>query len=114
MPIYDCAISMLENKKLSDNFRTVKVRLIPKKGDVKKIGNWRPISLLSCFYKLISRAYATRLGTVMDKLTRIGQKGYSKTKQCQEVLISIVNGIAKCKREKIKGAIVSLDIKKSI
>jgi retron-type reverse transcriptase len=93
--------------------KTAKIRLIPKKGDLTKIGNWRPISLLSCFYKIISRTFANRLQPVMDKITSVGQKGYSKTKQCQEVLISIINGISKCKKNKIKGAILSLDIKKA-
>jgi hypothetical protein len=33
----------------------------------------------------------------MDKLTGIGQKGYSCTKQCQEVLINIVDSISTLK-----------------
>ena len=32
-----------------------KIRLIPKKGGRESIKNWRPISLLNCFYKIISR-----------------------------------------------------------
>jgi Reverse transcriptase (RNA-dependent DNA polymerase) len=112
-PLYRYAIDCLENGRLTDNFKTAKIRLIPKKGDVTKIGNWRPISLLSCFYKLISRVFTNRISTVIDKVTRCGQKGYSKTKQCQEVLISIINGIAKCKKQKIRGVLVSLDIKKA-
>ncbi len=34
---------------LTETFRTALIRLIPKKGDVSHIKNWRPISLLSCF-----------------------------------------------------------------
>jgi Reverse transcriptase (RNA-dependent DNA polymerase) len=59
------------------------------------------------------RAYANRLKTVIDKITNVGQKGYSKTKQCQEVLISIIEGIKKCKKLKISGAVLSIDIKKA-
>jgi hypothetical protein len=47
--------------RLTNNFRRAKIRLIPKKGDTSKINNWRPISLLSCLYKLLSRVFATRL-----------------------------------------------------
>jgi len=76
--------------------KTANIRLIPKKGDTSKIKNWRPISLLNCFYKIISRVITTRLRKYMDKMTPICQKGYSSTRYCQEVLISVMEGIEKC------------------
>jgi hypothetical protein len=69
------------------SFRSEKIRLIPKKGDLTVLKNWRPISLLNCFYKIISRVIALRLKRVMDKITAVAQKGFSSTKYCQEVLI---------------------------
>jgi hypothetical protein len=65
---------------LTTLFETAKIRLIPKKGNLKKLENWRPISLLNCFYKLISRVMTNRLKKVIDKVTMIGQYGYSKKK----------------------------------
>jgi hypothetical protein len=49
----------------------------------------------------------------MDKLTKIGQKGYSSSKQCQEVLINIIDSISTLKANGKKGALISLDIKKA-
>jgi hypothetical protein len=49
----------------------------------------------------------------MDKITAVGQKGYLEKKYCQEVLITLIEGIKKCEKEKIKGAIISLDMKKA-
>jgi hypothetical protein len=98
---------------LTENFRCTKIRLIPKKGDTTLMKNWRPISLLNCFYKLISKVIAMRLGTVMDKITRIGQKGFSKTKYCQEVLIGIIDSISRLRYRNRSGALLSLDIKKA-
>ena len=46
-------------------------------------------------------------------MTPICQKGYSNTRYCQEVLISIVEGIEKCNKLKKKAAVISLDIKKA-
>ena len=94
-------------------FRTANIKLIPKKGDLSKIKNWRPISLLNCFYKILSRVITRRLKKYMDKMTPICQKGYSSTRYCQEVLIQVMEGIEKCNNSKIKGAVVSLDIKKA-
>jgi len=49
----------------------------------------------------------------MDKMTPTCQKGYSSTRYCQEVLIQVIEGIEKCKVNGVKGAIISLDIKKA-
>jgi hypothetical protein len=113
VPLHKYALRCFETGTLTDNFRSAKIRLIPKKGDLTNLKNWRPISLLNCFYKIISRAIATRLQKYMDKLTGIGQKGYLESKQCQEVLINIVDGISKLKHENKRGALISLDIKKA-
>jgi len=94
-------------------FRTANIKLIPKKGDSSKISNWRPISLLNCFYKIISRVFTLRLKTVMDKMTPICQKGYSSNRYCQEVLINVIEGIEKCNSLGRKGGLISLDIKKA-
>jgi hypothetical protein len=50
--------------KLTQNFSSATIKLIPKKGDTTQLKNWRPISLLSCLYKVISRALNNRLKQV--------------------------------------------------
>jgi len=113
VPLFKYATTCFEKGTLTNNFRSANVRLIPKKGDCTKIKNWRPISLLNCFYKIISRALAERLKQVMDKITQVGQKGYSSSKQCQEVLINIIDSIHTCKSNGKTGALISLDIRKA-
>jgi hypothetical protein len=93
IPLHKYALSCFQSGNLTANFRTAKIRLIPKKRDKTNIGNWRPISLLNCFYKILSRAITNRLKTVIDKVTKIGQMGYSNKKICQEALMGIIGGI---------------------
>jgi hypothetical protein len=112
-PLLKYANYCYQNGTLTDNFRRARIRLIPKKGNTKLLKNWRPISLLNCFYKIISRAFTNRLKDYMDKLTPTAQKGYSTTRQCQEVLIAVLDIISNCKSIKKRGAILSLDIKKA-
>jgi len=112
-PLLKLCNSCYEKNEMPANFLSANIKLIPKKGDLSKIKNWRPISLLNCFYKIISRVITARLRKYMDKLTPICQKGYSSTRYCQEVLISIIEGIERCKAERKKGAVISLDIKKA-
>ncbi len=54
-----------------------------------------------------------RLSKVMDKITRVGQKGFSSTKYCQEVLIGIIDSVNHLKKREKNGALLSLDIRKA-
>jgi len=108
-PLLKYANHAFATGKLSDSFRTADIKLIPKKGgDLSKIKNWRPISLLNCFYKCISRAFATRLKKYMNKLTPCCQKGYGNGRYCQEVLISVIDTIETCRHLNKKGGVLCL------
>jgi hypothetical protein len=50
---------------------------------------------------------------VTDKISKVGQKGYSSTKWCQEVAISLFDSIFEARHKRKSGCIVSLDIKKA-
>ena len=52
---------------LPQSCRRVVLTLLPKKGDLQEIKNWRPVSLLCTDYKLLSKVLAHRLRKVMDK-----------------------------------------------
>ena len=77
VPLHKYAICCFRKGKLTSTFNTACIKLIPKKGNTKQIKNWRPISLLSCYYKIISTVINSRLGTVIDKVTGRGQKAYN-------------------------------------
>jgi hypothetical protein len=98
---------------MPDAFRTASIRLIPKKGNVSQIKNWRPISLLSNFYKIISRTVNNRLKKVTDRFLSRSQKGFNRSRQIQEVIINNMETMDFCKRHNIKGAMVSVDVSKA-
>jgi hypothetical protein len=50
-----------ESGNLTQSFNSAGIKLIPKKGDLSKIKNWRPISLLNSVFKIISKAVDNRL-----------------------------------------------------
>ena len=47
--------------------------LIPKKGDLQEIKNWRSVALLCTDYKLLSKVLATRLRKVMEHVIHVDQ-----------------------------------------
>jgi hypothetical protein len=108
-PLHRYLLKCLQGSKLTDSFRTAKIKIIPKKGDSSKIGNWRPISLLSCLYKVASRALNNRLKKVRDIMFSRAQKGFTNERHIQEVLINVSEGIAYCKQNDIPACILSID-----
>ncbi len=98
---------------LPDFFMTAEIKLTPKKGDTSKISNWRPISLLRNFYKIISRAINMRLQGIVDRVLSRAQKGFTKSRQIQEVIINCMETMDYCKKNNIKGVLVSIDQSKA-
>jgi hypothetical protein len=113
LPFYNYVVFCYGTGILSRNFRSATIRLIPKKGDLSNLKNWRPISLLSNFYKILSRAINIRLNRFVNRLCTRAQKGYNPRRYTQEVLINVWEQIQNCKVNNIKGAIVAIDMAKA-
>jgi exonuclease III len=96
-------------KSLTYSFRSANVKLIPKKGDKRLLKNWRPISLLNCFYKIISRAINERLKKISNIIFSRAQKGFTSSRYIHEVLINVAENIAYCNSTGTSGAIISID-----
>jgi hypothetical protein len=108
-PFFECCKLSLDEGVLIDSFSTAQIKIIPKKGDTTKLKNWRPISLLSNFYKILSRAINNRLKKVVNRVLSRAQKGFTKSRQIQEVIINIDETIERCKKLNIKGAMICVD-----
>jgi hypothetical protein len=80
IPLLNYAVFCFEKNILTPNFSSVTIKLIPKKGNVELLKNWRPISLLSNLYKIISRAINNRLNKVVNRICSRAQKGFNNTR----------------------------------
>ncbi|CAM2117334.1 unnamed protein product [Caretta caretta] len=52
-------------KDITCSLRRAVLALLPKKGDLRNLRNWHPVSLLSTDYKIIVKAISLRLGSVL-------------------------------------------------
>jgi Reverse transcriptase (RNA-dependent DNA polymerase) len=112
-PLYDVSKSGLENNDLPDAFMTADIKLIPKKGDLTQIKNWRPISLLSNLYKIVSRAINIRLKKIAPRILSRAQKGFCPNKYMHEVIINSIERINYCNDNNISGVMISADLSKA-
>jgi hypothetical protein len=108
-PLLNYTKCVFRNGRLTQSFKTALIKLIPKKGNSADIKKWRPISLLSCLYKIVSRAVNNRLKSVVNRFTSRAQKGFTKHRYIQEVLINVCETIRHCDTNNIGAALVSVD-----
>ena len=104
---------MCDNNTLEFSLKNVNVRLIPKKGSTTDIKNWRPISLLSTFYKVPASAYSNRLKEVLDQICSVRQKAYSSKKVIHECVINMIDNIVKSNAFNKRAAIICIDFTKA-
>jgi len=77
---------------MSISLREGLITLIPKKDkDTLLIKIWRPITLLNQDYKLVTKAIATRLCTVLPKIINSDQTGFLKNRYIGENIIRLTN-----------------------
>ena len=112
-PLLNCFNFMIEKEKLLPPFNRVKMILIPKKGDLTNIKNWRSLSLCYSSYKIFSTAISRKLSKVLDKLTSVEQKAYSRSKNISETILNIFNRISRSNKKNEKLATLALDFSKA-
>jgi exonuclease III len=112
-PMIKCYKLWILSEQVLNNFGISKVKLIPKKNNLHNIKNWRPISLLSVYYKIFSGIVAQRLKTVSDKITSDCQKAYSSSKNISEVSMDMTNVLKAANFSNTSLAVVSVDFRKA-
>ena len=90
------------------------ITLLPKDENYKRrVGKYRPISLLNTDYKIISKILTGRLAPHMEKLIHEDQQCAVKGRKIQNHLHNIRETITYCQQRNIKVRIISLDQEKA-
>ncbi|WJX68278.1 hypothetical protein P8452_52666 [Trifolium repens] len=91
--------------KLSNSFLSYFVALIPKIDSPFGLGDFRPISLLGCLYKLIAKVLATRMGKVMDSIISSNQSAFLKGRNLVDGVL-VVNEVVDLARRTGKDCMI--------
>lgn len=95
------ALAMLFTKclietKVPEDWNNAVITLLHKKGDIKKLDNYRPISLLSHVYKLFTRVIVNRLKNKLDSYQPREQAGFRSGYSTCDHLQAVKTLIEKC------------------
>lgn len=74
------------DEKLPEEQLRARVVLIYKKGDTKDLGNYRPISLLNSFYKIMAVILQKRIAEKLDEHLQATQYGFRKKRGTTDAL----------------------------
>ncbi|GJZ63745.1 putative RNA-directed DNA polymerase, eukaryota, reverse transcriptase zinc-binding domain protein, partial [Tanacetum coccineum] len=89
------------------------VVLIPKKGNPLGFSDYRPISLIGCVYKVISKLLASRLAKVIDTIIGPNQSSFIKGRQILDGCLIVNEIIRMASLEKQKLLLFKVDFKKA-
>lgn len=104
----------LRNGLLTQSQRNGVITLLPKKDkDPLDVKNYRPITLLSVDYKIITKTLANRMKGVMNDLIQPDQSGFLKGRNIANNIRLTMDIIDYTESNNIAGAILLLDIEKA-
>jgi hypothetical protein len=87
--------------------------LIPKVKSPQALGDFRPISLLGCLYKLVAKVLATRLARVLGELIPRTQSAFLKGRQLVEGVVVVNEVIDFARKEGKECMIFKVDFEKA-
>ncbi|KAH7440578.1 hypothetical protein KP509_03G000300 [Ceratopteris richardii] len=74
--VLDVCNEIWKDKKMPYSFKMGKIKLIPKIEVPRRIGDWRPITMMSIIYKIFAKVFALRLKCIIHKIVHPSQIGF--------------------------------------
>jgi hypothetical protein len=98
---------------LPNRFTSYFVALIPKTNSPFTLGDFRPISLLGCLYKIVAKVLTARLATMMDRLVAPTQSAFLKGRQLVDGVVVVNEVVDLAKRNGQSCLIFKVDFEKA-
>ncbi|GJZ02652.1 putative RNA-directed DNA polymerase [Tanacetum coccineum] len=102
-----------ENEEISKGCNSSFITLIPKVTDPIGLGDFRPISLIGCYYKIIAKLLVERLKIVVGKLVGEVQNAFIKGRYILDGVLIANETVNYMKQKKRKCLIFKVDFEKA-
>ncbi|CAM2098423.1 unnamed protein product [Caretta caretta] len=93
--------------------RRAVLALLPKKGDLRDLRNWRPVSILSTDYKIVAKAISLQLGSVLVDVIHPDQTYTVPDRSIFDNLFLVRDLLELGRRDGLSLALLSLDQEKA-
>lgn len=102
-----------ERTKLPTSLISYFLALIPKIDNLQKLGDFRPISLLGCLYKILAKLLASRLRKVMDLIIGLYQSAFLAKRNILDGVIVINEAVDYARKSGKECFILKVDFEKA-
>ena len=111
MPVLLAAFNAIlaRDETFPPEFKTARICLIPKKGDLHSISNWRPISVTSNIFKIYAKSLTRRLSKVLPNFLGEEQKAYLNKINTSELSANLIEVIANNCHNDLPTYLLSID-----
>jgi hypothetical protein len=86
---------------------------LPKVKDAERIQQFRPICLLNCIYKWVTKVLTIRLEKIVDKLILANQTTFMKGRNIMTGIMTLHEILHETKRSGVVGIVLKLDFEKA-
>lgn len=101
------------NSKLPNGFNTSFITLIPKCENPVSLSDFRPISLIGCMYKILSKVLAARFKPNLNTFVGEVQSAFTGGRNIQDSILIANEIVDGWKKRKVRGLIINLDLEKA-
>ncbi len=110
---YEVVKECFENGFLPSSCRRAVLSLLPKKGDLGLLKNWRPVSLLCTDYKILAKCLANRLKRYLDTIIHSDQTYCVPERSIMDNLFLLRDAVDLSFKENINMGFLSIDQEKA-
>ena len=98
-----------------EDWKAGEVILVLKKNPPSDIENYRPITLISCISKLLTKIMAKRISAAVESSRILGpeQQGFRKGRKCEDNIFILNSLLAKREKKKLVSHLMFLDLKEA-
>jgi hypothetical protein len=111
--LFEVLLEIFDKFEICDSQCGGMLTLLHKGGDRDNIRNWRPITLLNCDNKIISKLLANRMKPVLNKIIHMDRKGFVAGRNISENNRMIDDIIEFVDNEDEEGVIIFVDQQKA-
>lgn len=109
----DSILYLKEQGKLSKCMRQGVIGLIPKKDkDPLLVANWRPITMLTCEYKIIAKALAMHMQNVLPDIIHPDQTGFMQGRNIADNIRKTIEIVNYAHKRRVEFLIMTIDYQK--